>query len=335
MRRINCYSGFCLWAFLCHCCFGGDELPSLSDVKFLEPTDEQLERLEEYVANLEAISVANDAFMVECTGTRAYSQTKGQRLIIVDYSFIFAENAERKIRRYICNTAKVLDETPRNLPNQKTEGPGLLAINSDHRDLMIFEKDGEQKAIFSRGGRGIPQSVPDGTSPLKLLSGSIIFNPTCACLNSVMELTDPRLSAAATFGGYKRKLVDGFGTKSDLEVGRWLFKLASTKLTKTPKDFGLIRAIAFRDGRPVIVEDRVGLTSKAESIPLYSRTEISWEQVGEEMRPARIYARTGKSQSLQIEFEGTLKWYLDDKIPAEIFQQESLGKIGFSSSEVN
>ena len=144
------------------------------------------------------------------------------------------------------------------------------------------------------------------------------------------------LNAAATFGSYKSKFVDGFGTKNGLEVGRWHFALASTKLTKTPKDFGLSRAIAFRDGRPVIVEDRIGLSPKAKSTALYCRTEIAWEQVGDQMRPTQIQARTGEGErnSLQIEFEATLKWYSDDEIPAEIFDQDSLGKFRFRASKV-
>ncbi len=306
-----------------------DELPSLSNsnISLSTPTDEQRDRVVHHIAELELETLEHDSFMVEATGTRSFLWDKGKRVNVVEFSFIFAEEIDSKCKRYVCSNSKVIDEVSGTFDN-KPGSPGLLSSQTDQRDVCVVVENGKKKTFYSVGGRDYNVRPEDSTS--RLLTMAVIFNPLSACLNSIDELTESDVDKTI-FGHFPAKTMAKYGRYQGLEVAEWYFRQKNTKLTKTPKDLVLSRRIAFREGRPVVVEDRFGRESQIEKAALSSRTEITWKKFGNFTCPRRIVASTGTKNDLQKTLDAKLQWSFGGQIPSEVFDPASVGKMGMST----
>lgn len=305
------------------------EIPDLSLVVFEDPNDEQKKQLEGFVEAIELLSVSDDRFVARCDGSLAVSGTSGERAVVSlkEIRFVYAEDATSNKMRLIS-----VEEDAFTDAEGAAEGDGVLSLIDAAApiiDVLVDSKGEKRTAVYALDG--MLHTLGDGIDPISLMRHRVIFNPFNAVLSSAAELKGSTLVLPA-MGRFQSKAINGYGVVKDLTVGRWFFNLQRQGAVTTRTETGLIRWIAFRNGLPVVIEDRLGIpspSSKGRSLP-FSRTDIRWSEVEKDTwRPVAITSRQFGQYHMNIEMDAKIRWVRGAAVSDSHFSPDSLGTYSF------
>jgi hypothetical protein len=114
-------------------------------------------------------------------------------------------------------------------------------------------------------------------------------------------------------GRLERFLVIGFRRKGDV-VGNY--------------------RVVFDQDFPVLVQSTCTLNNKGKDFEyVRGRTRTVWKTIGDKKVPVKIHALRPSQLQDGEEMHADLNWTFDDKVPERLFEEATLGTIGFEANQ--
>ena len=144
-----------------------------------------------------------------------------------------------------------------------------------------------------------------------------MFDPFTASVSAAATILNSD-AQTVDFSKFDPKLANGIAEVDD-------FLIYSFRYDGVVKTGG---RVIFSDGVPVLLDGKAFIEGKPVSI---GQTKTTWTRVGEKRLPVLIEAVRPSNLGPEREFRASLTWKLGKDVPDELFDEKSVGKLGFPS----
>ena len=269
------------------------------------PSEADKETIRKSFENLELAAVDMGRFEVECICEHSLKTSEG--FFLTHFAFIHAEDgksSERTIftlQPLITEDSRFATGTGDPMTIVRGRDIDLLRRGKEYFSFNPFRGDTIEKTEFAK----------------EQLRTSEVFDPFMASLSAAATILNSD-AQTVDFSKFDPKLANGIAEIDDFSI--YSFRYDGVVQTG--------RRVIFSDGVPVLVEGKAFVEGKPVAI---GQTKTTWKRVGEKRLPVRIEAMRPSNLGPEREFRASLRWKLGKDVAEELFDEKSVGKLGFAA----